>query len=251
VRRWADAGLSGRDGLDRPSLRRLAVQEILRLRQRGAKGSDTLPRAVRVIVDVGPASREVVQGFVDDPSFDREVGAELSNRLAGMGADSLPFRSYRVIATEDATEPAVRAVEAGDEPAHWLYIDSGDRRGEVVPLEAGQASYRLGRGPWHGSQGSQPNDVVLTEKEQFVSRRAAVLERSGTGYLLTSLDQGEFLTVQRADGRRIRPFRVRGGRVPVGPGDRIELDNGGDDKKPGQAQRSLWLRLEETSRDRP
>lgn len=243
MRRLLDPGLSGRDALDRPSLRRRTVQAILELRQRGSQGGDALPRAVRVVVDVAAGSREVVQGFVDDPAFDREVGAELLNRLAGLGSDSLPNRTYVVTAGGDG-EPAVRAAEAGDEPSHYLWIDSGDLQGKAVPLKAGQDSYRLGRGTWHGSQGSQPNDVVLTENEQFVSRRAAVMERSGTGYLLTALDQGEFLTVRRADGQRVRPFRVRGGRVPVGPGDRIELDNGGDDKKPGQAHRSISLHIE-------
>lgn len=241
LHRSAGTELVGRDLLDRPSLRQQVVRGVLTLRQRGAKGADTLPRMVRVTVRVAEGSLEVVRRFLDDPTFDDEVAAELANRLVGASADALPVRLYDEPVR--GTPTGVSVTEAGDEPWAWLEIEGGDRESKRVPLKASQVTYRLGRGPWHGEEGSVPNDVELPLEEDFVSRRAALLVRGGSAYLLEALDQQEHLTVVRGEGERIHPYRVRGGRVRLRHDDVIELDNGGDGRAPGRERRSLRLRL--------
>ena len=79
----------------------------------------------------------------------------------------------------------------------------------------------MGRGDWHGDEMQVANDVVLTENERAVSRKAARLHRSAAGLELESLDQREALLVEKSDGESVRPALTASGRVPLAFGDRV------------------------------
>lgn len=200
------------------------VDGILALKQRRRDGVEILPPAVAVRIGVGGGSVAVVRQMVDDPAFDRDVGADLENRLVGGGALSLPLRHYRI---RRADEPRVTVEEAAGEAFFRLEIEGGDRGGEALSLPATAAAWRLGRGRWHGGDEMLANDLVVCHRQRFVSRRAAVLHRAGSSLEVESLDQGDFLLVLSADGRRMRPTHVPRRRVRVRPGDVIEFNDGG------------------------
>jgi hypothetical protein len=61
------------------------------------------------------------------------------------------------------------------------------------------------------------NDIVLSESEKTVSRRAARLHRSSQGLELEALDQRDALVVVRPNGERVRPVLSANGRVLIGP----------------------------------
>lgn len=211
------------DRLDEATLRQTIVEQILALRQRGPLGIDQLPPVVETVIAVASdRSVGVVRSYVDDPGFDDEVGAALANRLVGVGA-ALPLRLYTVRRAA-TTGIEVREARAGA----WaeLRVEGGDRDGAVVAITGDRPRYHLGRGAWHGDGEAPPNDIVVSEGDRFVSRRAAVLRRAGSALEITSFDQGEFLLVVRPDGKRIRPTHVPGGRVRLSIGDRIELTDG-------------------------
>jgi hypothetical protein len=221
--------------LDEPTLRQRIVERILALRQRGPRGIDQLPPVVAVCITVAwQRSVAVVRGYVDDPSFDDEVGAALANRLVGVGA-TVPMRLYEVRSSE-APDPAAGASVTGTNSVTvseaaggaWasLRIQGGDRDGDVLSIAGNRPRYHLGRGDWHGDSEAPANDLVVSQGDRFISRRSAVLRRAGSGLEIASLDQGEFLVVVRADGRRIRPTHARSGRVRIAIGDRIELTDG-------------------------
>lgn len=209
------------DNLDRPDLRRRVVDGILRLKRRGTRGVEILPLSVRVEVTVGEGSVEVVRRFVDEPSFDQEIDAELRNRLVGTRSEALPRRRYVVRAGE---RTAVSVTESDIGATALLLIRGGDRDGDTITLSAGHTEHRIGRGEWHET-GAVANDIVLPAP--FVSRRAAVLRVAGSALEISALDQGECLVVVRADGKRIRPVNTRSRRVRVGPGDLLEFNDGG------------------------
>jgi hypothetical protein len=215
--------LPDRDLLDRPNLRREVVEGILKLKQRGRRGVEALPPAVTVAVTVAEGSTGVVRRFLDDPAFDTEIEAELLNRLVGARAEALPVRAY-VVQTGPRSSVAVSESDAG--VIGWIEVIDGDAAGRVISLSASRAEHRLGRGEWHGD-GGVPNDIIVASQEaRFVSRRAAVIERIGSGVMIRTLDQGECLVVIRTSGRRIRPINTRAQRVKLEPGDRIELTDG-------------------------
>jgi hypothetical protein len=83
----------------------------------------------------------------------------------------------------------------------------------------------MGRGRWHGDDEVLVNDVVVSENDLFVSRRAALLRRAGSGLEVEAHDQGDSLSVV-SGGKSIRPSRVRRGAVPVHPGDVIQFYDG-------------------------
>ncbi|MEL6344937.1 MAG: FHA domain-containing protein [Myxococcota bacterium] len=211
---------SSRDQFDRPDLRREVVQQILALKQRGRRGVETLPHALTVSITVAEGSVEVVRGFVDDPSFDNEIGAELLNRLVGARGDALPARFYAVNAGK--TSSVVVQEKAAGVLARLRLPD-----GSFTPLDARRREIRVGRGPHHGSNGLS-NDIALDEAHRFISRRAALIERAGSGVTVRSLDQGECLVVIRSDGKRIRPKNTRAGSVRLQPGDTLSFTDGGD-----------------------
>ena len=209
------------DSLDRPDLRRRVVDGILKLRRRGQHGVELLPLSVLVEVVVGEGSVEVVRRFVDEPSFDQEIDAELRNRLVGVRPDALPRRRYAVLSGERS---GVTVTESDSGITAQLCIRGGERDGERLSLSAGLREYRIGRGEWH-EPGTVSNDIVLNAA--FVSRRAALLRVAGSALEISALDQGEFMVVVRSDGKRIRPTNTRSRRVRVGPGDLLEFNDGG------------------------
>lgn len=218
--------LAGRDQLDRPNLRRQVVDGILGLKQRGRRGVESLPPAVTITVTVSSGNAGVVRRFVDDSTFDHEIEAELLNRLVGARAEALPVRAYVI---EEGERTAVVVSEATAGVLGWLVVLDGDVAGSAAALSASRAEHRVGRSGWHGD-GGVPNDIVASNEARFVSRRAAVIERVGSGLMIRSLDQGDCLVVVRADGRRIRPVNTRARRVKLEFGDQIELTDGATQK---------------------
>jgi hypothetical protein len=97
--------------------------------------------------------------------------------------------------------------------------------------------FLVGRGPWHGDDQQVANDIIVSETEKAISRRAARLHRVSGTFELEALDQSEALVVARPDGQRLRPALSASGRVPVHPGDVIEFTDG--------AKTVLTVKLEE------
>jgi rhodanese-related sulfurtransferase len=120
---------------------------------------------------------------------------------------------------------------------YQLKIEGGDRAGNAVPMQGEKRVFLVGRGPWHGDDQQVANDVVVSETEKGISRRAARLHRVSGNFELEALDQSEALVVARPDGQRLRPALAASGRVPVQPGDVIEFTDG--------AKTVLTVKLEE------
>lgn len=187
----------------------------------GARGAVVFAAAVHVTVAVPERSLAVARGFVDDPRFDREVGAGLANRCDVPTAE-LPLRDYAIVAGARA---AVTVVDQAPRP--WqLTIVGGDLAGRVVALPAGAPMVVFGRGA--GGAGPAGTDLVVCERTSFVSRRAGALHREGQRLEVAALDQGDLLLVRRVDGEVVRPARTARGRVVIGDGDAVELGDGHD-----------------------
>jgi hypothetical protein len=195
---------------------------IVALARHADRGLPVLPAEVEVRIKVGDGGVQTIERFVLDPAFDREVEARVLNELVRLRPDGLPVRRYVVEAGER------NAVEVKEAPLRRfrLRIEGGDRDGAAVALSPTRRQYLLGRGDWHGEEMQVANDVVLSESERAVSRRAARLHRSSYGLELESLDQQEALVVVRPDGERVRPVLAANGRVIVGPGDVVEFTDG-------------------------
>jgi hypothetical protein len=220
VKQLIDGVLEGE--LGQPDLLRRVTDGITALARHAGKGLPVLPPEVEVHIKVGKGSVQVIEQFVQDPAFDREVEARVLNELVRLRPEGLPVRRYVV-------EPGERtSVEVREAPRrrYRLRIQGGDRDGTTLTLPPTRRHYLLGRGDWHGDERQVANDVVLCESEKAVSRRAARLHRSNAGLELESLDQQQALVVQRADGERLRPALAASGRVPLSPGDRIEFTDG-------------------------
>ncbi len=223
-----------RDLLDQSTLRQRVVAGIMALSQRWRRGADALPLAVAVTIQVGDdASLSVVERFIDDPAFDTDVGADLSNRLVGSRVDAMPVRLYRV---EPGPHNDLKVTEALSGTLAWLTVEGGDCHGTTLEIEVTRAEYRLGRGDWHGDD-TVANDLVVSHGDRFVSRRAAVLRRAGARLEVASRGQGDNLLVIHADGKTVRPSHTRRGRLRIQPGDSIALTDGG--------ARQVTLRLHE------
>jgi hypothetical protein len=208
--------------LGQPDLLRRVTDGIVSLARHADRGLPVLPPEVEVRIRVGEGSVQVLERFVQDPAFDREVEARVLNELVRLRPDGLPVRRYVV-------EPAEKtSIEVREAPLRRfrLRIQGGDRDGAAVTLPPTRRQYLLGRSDWHGDEMQVANDVVLCESERAVSRRAARLHRSAAGLELESLDQREAVIVQKADGERLRPALTASGRVPLGPGDRVEFTDG-------------------------
>src|SRR5947207_3506455 len=208
--------------LGQPDLLRRVTEGITALARHAGKGQPVLPPEVEVHVKVGKGSVQVIEQFVQDPAFDREVEARVLNELVRLRPEGLPVRRYVV-------EPADRtAVEVREAPRrrYRLRIQGGDRDGVTVTLPPTRRHYLLGRGEWHGEERQVANDVVLSESEKAISRRAARLHRSNAGLELESLDQRESLIVEKPDGERVRPALTASGRVPLAFGDRVAFTDG-------------------------
>lgn len=219
----------GDDELGREDLLRHIEAGILALKRHGARGKEVFPAGVCVRITAPPSDRgggglATLRAFVADPGFERDLEARLQNRLVDAGA--FPARVY-IVSEGDASEVVV------EENAHAisaiLVIEGGDRDGDRFPVDLGRREWRIGRGRWHQERPDDqrlPNDIVLTEKEAWVSRAAALLRRSGAFLEIEARQQGEFVIVARRDGSLLRPAMTAAGRLAVGPGDRIEFHDG-------------------------
>ena len=216
----------GRDEMSRDNLVRLVVDQVVALREYGRHGEHALPPEVAVRLVAPPERLVVLKGFVDDLQFDRDVESELLNRLVGATRDALPLRLYTV----EAGEPAITASGRRTAVAVRLTIAGGDRDGAALAVPPGQRFVRMGRGPWHGPDQQNRNDLIVANDEPFVSRRAGRLRRVGAALEVEALDQGECLVVCREDGNRIRPHNTPTGWVLVRSGDTIEFNDGADRK---------------------
>lgn len=213
----------GRDELSRDNLIRWVVDRIVALREYGKYGEHALPPEVQVTIQV-PAERvELVRGFVDNVAFDREVADELLNRLVGLSRDSIPPRVYAI---EPGEGILLTVTGRRGATALQMRISGGDRDGEIALVPPGQKIVKLGRGPWHGHDQQERNDLIVAQADSFVSRRAARLRRSGAVWEIESLDQGPCLVVCKADGGRVRPHHTPNGWVVVRIGDSVEINDG-------------------------
>lgn len=211
----------GDDELGWDDLIRRVVDAVAALRRYGPKGEVAFPEAVVVRITVGEGGQSIVQGFVDKPELDREIGAALANKC-DVATDALPVREY-VVSTADRT--TVTATEGS--PRAWqLAITGGDRDGQLLALPTSWSELAFGRGPWHGADHGAKNDLVVCDKSEFVSRRAGRLHRAGHLLEVSSLDQGDELVIRRAAGDTVRPARTARGRAILKDGDAIELADG-------------------------
>lgn len=201
------------DRLDRPDLKRAALDAVLGLARRGAREAVVLPAAVDVRVVASGGGAEAARAFVEEPAFSEEILAELQNRLPTLQGPP-PLLRYEVVEGE---RDEVSARPAQLEAAGWLRVEDGDRAGQVTALTPRRARWTLGRSP-RGATAEAANDVVLTERAAFVSRRAAALRRAGARWEIEPLDQGAALEVERA-GARYRPRDTITGRLALEPGD--------------------------------
>lgn len=211
----------GDDELGWDDLIRRTVDEVAKLRSYGQKGESVFPEDVLVRVTVPEGAVAVVQGFVDRPELDREVGAALANKC-DVAIDALPAREYVVSVADRASVTASEGVAK----AWRIAIVGGDLDGQTVSLPPSWSELALGRGQWHGADHGARNDVIVCEKTEFVSRRAGRLYRAGHQLEVASLDQGDEMVVRRATGDTVRPARTARGRAIVKPGDAIELGDG-------------------------
>lgn len=211
----------GDDELGWDDLVRRTVEAIARLRTYGPKGESVFPEDVIVRITVPEGGAAVVQGFIDRPELDREVGAALANKC-DVQTGALPTREYVVSVADRASLTA----SEGTVKSWRLAISGGDRDGQSLELPASWSELALGRGPWHGADHGAKNDLVVCDKTEFVSRRAGRLFRAGHQLEVAALDQGDELVVRRASGETVRPARTARGRAIVKPGDAIELGDG-------------------------
>jgi hypothetical protein len=230
---WLSALDGGSFELGAPDLTRKIVDGIARLRHHAGRGVAVLPPEVEVHVQVADGSVHVIEKFVQDPLFDREVEAALRNKLVDVPEHSLPIRRYIV-------EPGkrTRVVVVESRPKRYsLRIEGGDRDGTVIAIPGDQRDVLLGRGPWHGDDEQVANDIQVAEADRRISRRAARMHRTGGLFELEALDQAEAIAVVKPDGHRQRPALSATGKVQVRPGDVIEFLEG--------ARPVLTVRLEE------
>jgi len=208
--------------LGQPDLLRRVSAGIVALARHADRGIPVLPPEVEVRIHVGDGGVQTIERFVQDPAFDREVEARVLNELVRLRPDGLPVRRYLV-------QPGERnSVEVKEAPLRRfrLRIQGGDRDGAAITLPPNRRQYLLGRGDWHGEEMQVANDVVLSQSERAVSRRAARLHRSAAGLELESLDQREALVVEKQDGDRVRPALTASGRVALASGDRVAFTDG-------------------------
>jgi hypothetical protein len=211
----------GGDELGWDDLIRRVVEAVATLRRYGPKGEVAFPDAVIVRITVAEGGAAVVQGFIDRPELDREVGAALANKC-DVDAGALPVREY-VVSVADRT--TVTASE-GAAKSWQLVIVGGDRDGQALSLPASWTDLSFGRGAWHGADHGAKNDIIVCDKTEFVSRRAGRLFRAGHVLEVAALDQGDELVVRRPSGETVRPARTARGRAVIKIGDAIELGDG-------------------------
>lgn len=207
----------GRDELGHDDLVRLVARAVATLAHRGARGRVEFPSEALVRVEVASGSVEVVRRMVAATGFDREVAASVANAVDCDPGD-VPERDYVVAAGE-----RTRVVASEGEARIWrARIQGGDLDGHASELPSGR-EIRFGRGRFHGQDDAVPNDLVVSERDEFVSRRAGALVLGPSRIDVTSLGQGDSLVVRRSSGESIRPARTAKGSASLGSGDAIEL----------------------------
>jgi len=223
----------GTTELGAPDLLRKIVDGIAKLRHHADRGVSLLPPEVEVHIQVAEGSLHVIEKFVQDPTFDKEVEAALKNKLVDVPEHSLPVRRYMV---EPGKKTRVQVAEARPKK-YSLRIEGGDRDGTVIAIPGEMRDLLMGRGPWHGDDQQVANDVQVAETDRRVSRRAARMHRAGAMFELEALDQAEAMVLVKPDGQRLRPALSATGKVQVRPGDAIEFLEG--------ARPVVTVRLEE------
>jgi len=178
--------------LGHPDLLRRVVDGIAKLKRHADRGVEVLPPEVEVHITVGEGSVQVIERFVNDPAFDREVEAALRNKLVRAREDRMPVRRYFVKAGK---RTQVTAKESPPK-AYQLKIEGGDRAGNAIPMQGDKRVFLVGRGPWHGDDQQVANDVIVSETEKAVSRRAAISEEALKDYAWVS-----FCGKRRSRGR--------------------------------------------------
>ncbi len=215
---------AGDDELGREDLLREACDGILKLKRHGAKGKEVFPPGVIIRVTARDGSLESLRRFVADQQFEQDLDAMLKNRLTEPGI--LPARRY-VVALGEHNRVAVEDDTMGIQAQ--FVVEGGDKDGDVFLVQLSQREWRLGRGRWHQEHGDDQrvaNDVILTDTLPWISRAAAVIERTGAFLEIVSRQQKDFLVVVKADGAKIRPHLTASGRAPVAVGDRLEFHDG-------------------------
>src|SRR5262245_39686207 len=89
------------DAWSKDALLRLVSKEIANLRSFGARGGAALPRRLGVELRAPAGALPLVRQFLEDPSFDRELDADLLNRIPDLPASELPLRRYRLVAADE------------------------------------------------------------------------------------------------------------------------------------------------------
>src|SRR5207245_10305868 len=133
--------------LGQPDLLRRVTEGIRALARHAGKGQPVLPPEVDVHIKVGKGSVQVIEQFVQDPAFDREVEARVLNELVRLRPEGLPVRRYVVEAAERTS------VEVREAPKRRfrLRIQGGDRAGATSTLRPTRRRYVVGRGDWRGA----------------------------------------------------------------------------------------------------
>jgi hypothetical protein len=217
---WFSRLLRGSAAVGWDDLRDLTVDAAAELAHHGARGDVVFPADIEVRIEVPERSVAVARGFVDDPRFDREVGAALANRC-DVALAALPRRAYQVAAGD-----TVRLAIAERAPRAWeLAIEGGDLAGRTLAIPAGPSELTFGRGA-AGADARGQIDLAVCSQTAFVSRRAGMIHRQGHALEVSALDQGDALAIRRPGGEAVRPARTARGRVPVREGDAIELTDG-------------------------
>ena len=176
--------------LGHPDLLRRVVDGIAKLRRHADRGVEVLPPEVEVHITVGEGSVQVIERFVNDPSFDREVEAALRNKLVRAREDRMPVRRYFV----KAGKKTQVTVKESAPKTYQLKIEGGDRAGTTVPMQGEKRVFLVGRGPWHGDEQQVANDIIVSETEKGISTIDA------DGVALAAI-QGLHLIVQEKDAR--------------------------------------------------
>lgn len=208
--------------LGRADLVSLAARGILDLARRDLRGQPTFPPGVIIRVGAREGSLETLRAWAADPVTEQEVTARLLNERIDPGA--LPARRWEV---ERAERDGVDVVEDPAPVLGVLVVEGGDRDGDRYPIGPGRREWRIGRGRWHADNRVQ-NDVLLAESAPWLSRGAAILRRTGSGFEVEARDQGEFVVVVPHDGTPRRPAMTASGRVAITLGDRVEFHDGKD-----------------------
>lgn len=200
-------------------------EAIARRAQFGAKGKVAFAAQMQVTV-IAPADHvQLIRRFVDEPELDRRIQAELANRC-DCEPSALPMCLYSVA---EGNSLEVQVAEHTAIASWQAEIVGGDRDGATVALPAARRELAFGRGEWHGAPGQIRNDLIVCDRNEFVSRRAGRLVRVGHAFEVEALDQGDFLTVDRQEAGAVRPARSASGRIALRSGDAVELRSGDGD----------------------